>query len=39
MEFYRTLDSHELGHSELSDKELGQLEALLRNLNGPVLSR
>jgi len=39
LEFYRRSDSHELGHSELSDKESGQIEAFLRTLNGPVLSK
>ena len=38
LEFYRKSDSHELGHSELSDKELGQLEAFLRTLSGPVIA-
>ncbi len=27
LEFYHRSNSHELGHNELSDKELGQLEA------------
>lgn len=39
LEFYRRSDSHELGHSELSDKELDRLEAFLRTLSGPVLSK
>ncbi|MGO9951982.1 MAG: cytochrome-c peroxidase [Dissulfurispiraceae bacterium] len=38
LEFYHRSNSHELGHSVLSDKELGQLEAFLRTLSGPVLS-
>ena len=38
LEFYRKSDSHELGHSELSDKELGQLEAFLHTLSGPVIA-
>ena len=36
LEFYRKSTSHELGHGELSDKELGQLEAFLHTLSGPV---
>ncbi|HTZ18495.1 MAG TPA: cytochrome c peroxidase, partial [Dissulfurispiraceae bacterium] len=39
LEFYRRSNSHELGHNELSDSELNQLEAFLRTLNGPVLSK
>ncbi len=39
LEFYRQSKSHELGHSELSDKELGEIEAFLRTLSGPVLSK
>jgi cytochrome c peroxidase len=38
LEFYRKSASHELGHSALSDKELGQLEAFLRSLSGPVIA-
>jgi cytochrome c peroxidase len=34
--FYRRSSSHELGHSELSDKEISELEAFLRTLSGPV---
>jgi cytochrome c peroxidase len=36
LEFYRHSKSHELGHIELSDEELRQLEAFLRTLSGPV---
>jgi cytochrome c peroxidase len=39
LQFYREAKSHELGHSELSDKELGQIEAFLRTLSGPVMSK
>ena len=38
LEFYHRSNSHELGHNELSDKELGQLEAFLRTLSGPVIA-
>jgi cytochrome c peroxidase len=38
LEFYRRSNSHELGHDQLSDKELGQLEAFLRTLSGPVIA-
>jgi cytochrome c peroxidase len=37
LEFYRRSGSHELGHSELSDRELNQLATFLRTLSGPVL--
>ena len=36
LEFYRQSKSPELGHGDLSDKELNQLEAFLRTLSGPV---
>ncbi len=36
LEFYRLSKSHELGHGELSDEELSQLEAFLRTLSGPL---
>jgi len=36
LEFYRRSKSRELGHGDLSDKELSQLEAFLRTLSGPV---
>lgn len=39
LQFYRQSKSQEVGHSELSDKELGQLEAFLRTLSGPVMSK
>ena len=38
LEFYHRSNSHELGHNELSDKELGQLEAFLRTLSGPNIA-
>ncbi len=36
LEFYRRSSSHELGHTELSDQEISELEAFLRTLSGPV---
>jgi cytochrome c peroxidase len=38
LEFYRQSKSHELGHTELSDEDLRQLEAFLRSLSGPLIS-
>lgn len=37
LEFYRQSKSHELGHGDLTDEELSQLEAFLRALSGPVM--
>jgi len=39
LQFYRHSESRELGHSELSDEEISELEAFLRTLSGPVAIR
>ncbi len=36
LEFYRQSKSHELGHGELIDEELSEIEAFLHTLSGPV---
>lgn len=36
LEFYRQAKSRELGHGELTDEELREIEAFLRTLSGPV---
>lgn len=36
LEFYRSSQSPELGHADLSDEELADLEAFLRTLSGPI---
>jgi cytochrome c peroxidase len=38
LEFYRQSKSHELGHGELSDEELSQIEAFLHTLSGPIIT-
>lgn len=38
LEFYRSADNPELGHGELTDKELEDLEAFLGTLSGPIVS-
>jgi cytochrome c peroxidase len=39
LQFYRQSKSHELGHNALNDEELMQLEAFLRSLSGPVITK
>ncbi|MGD1076226.1 MAG: cytochrome c peroxidase [Thermodesulfovibrionales bacterium] len=36
LEFYRRSKSRELGHGELTDEELSEIEAFLHTLSGPV---
>jgi cytochrome c peroxidase len=38
LEFYRSADNPELGHGDLTDHELEQLEAFLGTLSGPIVS-
>ncbi len=38
LEFYRSADNPELGHGDLTDDELDQLEAFLGTLGGPIVS-
>ncbi len=38
LKFYRSADNPELGHGELTDEELEDLEAFLGTLSGPIVS-